>query len=55
MNLKELFAAGAKNKQKRGTKGSNKLDKEILHTDTKVKAQAPAGGKRVDRGASRGG
>lgn len=55
MNLKELFAAGVKNKQKRGAKGSDKLDKETLHSDTKVKAQAPAGGKRIDRGASRGG
>lgn len=52
MNLKELFAAGAKNKKKRQVKGADKID---IHTATKVKTQSPVGGKRVDRGASRGG
>ena len=55
MKWKDLLAQGMENKQAKQGKRGGKGPHNDQHTTGKVKATAPAGGKRIDRGASRGG
>ena len=55
MKWKDLLAKGMENKKAKQANHDGKGSRGDQHAVGKVKATAPAGGKRVDRGASRGG
>ena len=55
MKWADMLAQGMQNKQAKQKGHQGKGARDDQHAVGKVQATAPGGGKRVDRGASRGG